>query len=147
MSDFVKSLLAKEILNKPAGGLLDQIHQVAADDLSIRLEKTVNGVINFASEMLDCEARRVVDGSEVITRENDVRGSDLDRRILVLESSSQCFQKLHISLASPHLVVQNAEKAIAGFEETLDSIGVVKVARGWNLNLFGFQEIGLALEE
>ena len=97
--------------------------------------------------MLDGEAGGCVLGHEVATRQLSLRRANLDSSILAVKASSEGLEELHIRSVASSLVVEDAEEAVAGLQNTSNSVRVVEVAGSSNADLFRLQHIGLAVEE
>jgi len=76
-----------------------------------------------------------------------LRRANLDSSILAVKASSEGPKELHIRSVASSLIVEDAKEAVAGLQDTSDSVGVVEVAGSSNANLFRLKHIGLAVEE
>jgi hypothetical protein len=145
--DGLEGVLAEKAGNKLALGAVNHVEKITGDDFTVLLDKTLDGIVNLTSKVLDSEAGGGVLGQEVATRQLGLGRADLDSSILAVKASSEGLEELHIRSVTSGLVVEDAEKTIAGLQNTSNSIGVVEVAGSSNTDLFGLQHISLAVEE
>ena len=67
--------------------------------------------------------------------------------MLAVETLTNSLKELHIGLATAHLIIEDAQKAIAWLHETRLHGGVVVESHRWQRDLLGFQLLDLPLEK